>query len=191
MAGFTLLEMLVALVLTALITTLIMQGISYLWQMQSHYDQVMINASQQDMHMAWWRQSVRGLLATRKNNPHGFTGNGHQFSGLGLNVPGQTPGMPGAVRWQIVSMQGHDELVGNSLHILRLPSNSRFVYLDGERKPHAQWSPKPSGSPLPHVILIKKGDAVVWAASVQQPQQRPLPIQSGPNGSSNDTGFIP
>jgi|GEM_PF-4987976 len=191
MRGLTLVEMLVSLVITALITTLIMQGMSYLWRLQSHYNQVMINASQRDMHAAWWRQSVGGIIATRSDNANRFTGNGRQFSGLSLDVPGQRPGMPGAVHWQIVSQQNHDELVGNGLHILQLPSGSRFVYLDGARKAHAHWPPKASAPPLPHVILIKKNNAVVWAALVQQPQRRPLPISSGPNGNSNGGGFVP
>ncbi|MGN8160474.1 prepilin-type N-terminal cleavage/methylation domain-containing protein [Salinisphaera sp. RV14] len=191
MRGFTLIEMLVALVLTTLITTLIMQGMSYLWRMQSHYDQVMINASQRDMHAAWWRQSVHDIIATRSDNPHRFTGNAHQFSGLSLDVPGQIPGMPGAVHWKIAPQHGHDELLGNGLHILQLPSGSRFVYLDSARKAHAQWSPQASAPPLPHVIVIKKDDAVVWAASVQQPQRRPLPISAGPNGNNNGGGFVP
>lgn len=190
-SGFTLIEVLVTLVLTALITTVIMQGLGYLWRLQAHYDQLMIDASVQDMRMGWWRQSVRGLLATRKDNPHRFSGQRQRFIGLSTEVPGQASGVPGAVEWRIEEQGNRAVLRGNGQQIIPLPRGSYFSYLDSQRKAHPEWSPAEAGKPpLPSAILIMSDGKILWAASPLQPQFTPLP--SGPvlGGDSGKGGFV-
>lgn len=174
--GLTLIEMLVTLVLVAIISTVIMQGMGYIWGIQNRYNQIISQGAEQNMHLSWWRESITGLVTQLPNDPNVFHADEYQFEGQSLGALGYPLGVPSLMRWQITTQSGKTELVGNGQAILTLPAGSQFAYLDADRKQHNHWplaqlpnqqSPNPQ---LPEVIVIHQGEQIVWAASPQQPQ---------------------
>ncbi len=168
--GFTLIEMLVTLVLVALITTTIMQGMSYIWRLQTRSNRVIATATVADMHAAWWREAIRGLVTVPPQKVGLFKGTQHQLQGLSLYVPGRVPDIVASLACRIASHARVDTLTCNNQPILQLPAGSYFYYLDTHRQRQQTWPPS-TGSyrQLPQTILIGNNDAVVWAASPLQP----------------------
>lgn len=174
--GLTLIEMLVTLVLVAIISTVIMQGMGYIWGIQNRYNQIINQSAEQNMRLGWWRDSITGLLTQLPNDPKVFHADEHEFEGQSLNALGYPIGLPAPMRWQITTHSGKTELVGNGQAILALPAGSTFAYLDADRKQHDHWplaqlhSQQFTNPQLPEVIVIHQGEQIVWAASPQQPQ---------------------
>lgn len=186
-SGFTLIEMLVALVLTALITTTIMQGMGYIWRLQTRFNEVIATAAVVDMHADWWRTAIRGLLSVPPKGPGLFKGTQRELRGLSLYAPGHSPDISAPLACRIATRARADILVCNDQSILRLPEGSRFNYLDPHWKRHEAWPPSTGKyRQLPQAILIKQGNAVVWAASPLQPTAPRMP-----ENQPGQTGFVP
>ncbi len=169
--GFTLVEMLVVLVLTSLIATLLMQGMSFLWRLQSHYDDILNARAYQSMYVDWWRQSISGLLTDTPQGPDRFRGTAQDIHGLSLFAYGQTPGIPGRLAWSITINDGQTVLAHYHQAVFALPEGSRFAYLDDQRRKHDTWPPPQGLFPqLPAVVVILSEGQVIWAASPRQPQ---------------------
>lgn len=175
--GLTLIEMLVTLVLVAIISTVIMQGMGYIWSLQNRYNQVINQSSEQNMHLSWWRDSVARLVTLDSNDPSVFRGDGEQFEGQSLSAIGHEQGNLAGMRWQITTQSGQTELLGNGQVILNLPNGSEFAYLDNNWVQHDHWPLAESREyQLPAVIVIHIGNQVVWAASPLQPQVPKTPL---------------
>lgn len=185
--GFTLIEMLVTLVLIAIITTTIMQGMSYLWRLQTRFNEVIATASVRDMHADWWRTAIRGLLTVPPQGAGLFKGAPRALHGISLYTPGHQPDISAPLTCLIVARVRADALVCNDQPILQLPEDSRFTYLDPSWKQHKRWPPSAGKyRQLPQVVLIEQNHTVVWAASPLQPNAPKMPVNQ-----LGQTGFVP
>ncbi|MDA3877938.1 MAG: hypothetical protein PF483_12710, partial [Halothiobacillus sp.] len=150
--------MLVTLVLVVIISTVIMQGMGYIWGLQNRYNQVISQSSEQNMRLSWWRNSVARLTTRTQNSPDVFQGDQNQFKGQSLSVLGQEQGDSTLTRWQITTQSGRTELVGNGQAILALPQGSEFAYIDSNWVQHDHWPlGKSPEQQLPEVIVINQG----------------------------------
>ncbi len=174
--GLTLIEMLVTLILVAIISTVIMQGMGYIWSLQNRYNAVISTTDEQDMRLNWWRYSVTRLITQTRGNPGLFRGDSQQFEGQSLSALGEPEGEPSLIHWQIQTLSDRAYLVGNGFTVLQLPMASEFVYLDQNRKTHDHWPLETTPeNQLPDTILIEHDKKIVWAASPLQPQVPEIP----------------
>ena len=61
--GFTLMEMLVVMLITAMITGLLMQGLQQVFQLQRRFGAELYNTQQGAMLKQWFRRTINGVLA--------------------------------------------------------------------------------------------------------------------------------
>lgn len=162
-SGFTLLEMLVVMVLTALITTLLMGGLGMVHRLQGRFGPELFNSQHGAMYVDWFRLTVNGLMPDYPDGAHRFKGERDRFSGLTLSPLDRPPGAPAPFAWllQFDPVAGETQLrygdAGVGATILRWPgSGARFSYLDAKGEKHDNWPP-PFGAPaqLPVAIWLE------------------------------------
>ncbi|MEO5836893.1 MAG: type II secretion system protein [Thermomonas sp.] len=166
LAGFTLMEMLVTLILVSLTTMLMFQ---MLGSYRIANDRVKVQAGAIDrtaLFSGWFRDSVHGLFIA---NGLTFTGNADTFSGISLNPLYAQAGTPTPVEWRMVKDARQMSIVyaengrerwrqsfagGEKIH---------FAYLDATGKQVDSWPPrlgKRDPVSLPAVVmLVREGDA--------------------------------
>jgi general secretion pathway protein J len=154
--GFTLLEILVVLVITALISTVLIQGLSQAFQVRNGFETHIQNSESGILPEYWFRASVQSLIAdypalTHRNffqaaDAHEFKGDSSAFSGLTLTALDADNGVPMPFTWRVTRVPGATVLeYGNSRgdywEVWRGDS-ADFVYLDKHGEQHAQWPPR-------------------------------------------------
>ncbi len=165
-AGFTLMEMLVTLILVSLTTMLMFQ---MLGSYRVSHDRVQAQSGQIDrraLFHAWFRDSVNGLYAAKDLE---FLGSATQFSGTTLNPLYATEGAPTVVEWRLVRGEGQMEIMylenGVSRWRQRLEGGdgAHFAYVDREDNVQDAWPPKLGNrkpGELPAlVMLVRDGNA--------------------------------
>lgn len=161
--GFTLLEMLVVMVLTALITTLLMGGLSMVYRLQSRFGPEIFNSQHGAMYADWFRLTVNGLMPDYPDGPHRFKGESDRLSGLTLSPLDQPEGalVPFAWSLRFDPRSGQTQLVYGDAPdgppILVWPGNAgRFRYFDQQGEAHDSWPPA-FGAPaqLPAAIRLE------------------------------------
>lgn len=161
-AGFTLLEMLVVMILTGMITTLLLQGLQQVFRLQSHFGREIFNAGQGAMQIAWFRQTVNGIMPDFSGGKHQFNGQGRRFDGItnsSLHAPSGSV-VPFGWRLQFDSHLGETLLIygvdGDAPAMMSWHGNAaRFIYLDAMGAPHDSWPPFPGKWPqLPMAIRL-------------------------------------
>lgn len=173
-AGLTLMEMLVTLVLVSLATLLMFQTLgSY----RIAKDRVAAQSGTIDRRAlfdAWFRDSIRGLYATRR---HAFKGDARSIEGMTL-APAFSPGGAGIVlgwsldeagpgEWRIRYAEDGKQRWQLALAATR---DARFGYLDESGKLHDRWPPALGEQlPLPAAVVLTRvapdtGERVVVAA---------------------------
>lgn len=162
-AGFTLVEMLVVMVLTAMITTLLMGGLSLVHRLQSRFGPEIFNSQHGAMYADWFRMTVNGLMPDYADGEHRFKGEPDRLSGLTLSPLDQPDGTLAPFAWALRfdPQLGQTQLVygdsPDSPPILAWPGNEgRFSYVDQQGDVHTSWPP-PFGSPaqLPAAIRLE------------------------------------
>jgi len=175
--GFTLLEMLVALVITALASVLIMQG---LWQALMLRERVLEHTQFQRedaLRRSWFSDSVNALIAdVPRIERHRFQGDAEGFRGLTLAALQALPGMPVVANWSL-------EQQADIFHLYyQQPDRDRqrvwswradsatFSYFDPELGWSSSWPPGGSlAPPLPGAIALItewRGQPLTWVSSV-------------------------
>ncbi len=165
--GFTLLEILVVLVLTGMITGILMQALNQVFRLQQHFGVELFNSQQGEMYAEWFRQSVNGLMPDRRDGRHRFKGEEHEMSGLTLAPLDSAAQSLQPFAWRIAfdARDGRTDLRygpdDQSPVILSWPGNSgRFVYFDDANQPHDAWPPFLGQWPqLPRAINLEYGAA--------------------------------
>lgn len=176
MAGLTLVEMLVTLILISMIATVVMQGMDYLWRLQTSYNDVLDRQARHGMFTSWWRDSIRGLVTVKPQSDRRFSGSPSRLRGLSLHAPGAAPDTPAMLDWRIgTDGGGARALFYGDQRLLPLPEDAHFAYLDQQRRSHTRWPPAdPADNPhdrqLPNTVLIVSDDAVLLAAAPMVPQ---------------------
>ncbi len=185
--GFTLLEMLVVLILTGMITTILMQGLHQVFQLQTRFGRELFNTQQGEMYTEWFRQSVNGLMPDNADGRNKFKGSQRAFGGLTLS-PLDTATealLPFTWRLRFEPKTGQTQLQygpdDDAPAVLAWPGNSgRFVYFDANNEAHDAWPPFLGKWPqLPKAIYLEtqNSDAPRIIVAVPKGLEDPLPRQ--------------
>lgn len=185
--GFTLLEMLVVLILTGMITAILMQGLHQVFWLQTHFDRELYDTQQGEMYTDWFRQSVNGLMPDYNDGKHKFKGTERELSGMTLSPLNTATEalVPFVWRLRFEPKAGQTQLVygseENAPVVLSWRGNSgRFAYFDANSKSHDLWPPALGKWPqLPNAIYLEYLNADESRVIVAVPKglENPLPRQ--------------
>jgi len=177
--GFTLVEVLVVLVITALLSTLLLQVLSQVSRLQARFGSQIEQSRGGAMRADWFRQLLQGLKPDYADGQQRFVGASSRIEGLSSSGLSATGGAPLPFTLEIMpSTAGGGQLRYRSgaaqLDLIRWRSGGRaeFAYLDAAGTEHAQWPPlgfapmasivptasrlsAPSPPQLPAAVLLK------------------------------------
>lgn len=164
--GFTLLEMLVVLVITGMVTSLLMGGLLQVMRLQAHFESEAFNTQLGAMHRDWFRQTVNGLIPDHPHGLHLFRGEARQLQGLTLSPLDLPEGTMAPFAWSLAFDRSRDEtslrygLSDAPATIISWTGNSgSFEYIDTEGNSHDTWPPFLGQWPqLPSAIRLKTGE---------------------------------
>jgi len=182
-AGFTLLEMLVVMVIMALISTLLMQGLSYILQVRVRFNQHQLDRYRFDIQSHWFRSSTQALLADYKDidNNHLFAGKKRLFSGLSTAALDAEMGVPIEFSWRLHPQAGQMQLQYQQQQqkfwtVMQWQGGDQaqgeFRYQDNKGNWHSQWPPA-LGLKTPQLpVLVSlagqhRGRPFTWIVHVQ------------------------
>lgn len=147
--GFSLLEILVVLVITSLVSALLLQGFSYVLHLRSRFWTQLENLRQGAMREYWFRSSVAGLIADYPERADNFVfqGAATRFSGLTIAALDAEAGIPTPFSWRIEQRDAANVLIyqtdnAEPWQIAQWTGkDSQFNYLDSKGRWHFQWPP--------------------------------------------------
>ena len=187
-SGFTLLEILVVMILTSLITGILLQGLQQVYRLQVHFGEEMFAYQQGAMRIDWFRSSINGIMPDYVDGKNKFKGEPRRISGQ-TTAPLDAP--DGALAPFVWHMDFDPKTGGMALYsgdgndaplVLTWPgSEGRFLYLDEEGRPQEFWPPllgKPPQVPL--MVLLEMGPSAKGRRIVAVPRgpDKPWPKQS-------------
>ena len=163
-AGFTLMEMLVTLMLVSLATMLMFQ---MLGSYRVANERIRVQAGvidRQALFQDWFRDTVHGLYTTRGLV---FTGEPGRFVTVTLNPLYAQEGVPTRIAWSLrIAGDGRQEIVytESGREQWRLPldgdGEARFAYLDEQGRESGTWPPKlglVKPERLPAMVALMRG----------------------------------
>lgn len=181
-AGFTLLEAIVTLVIVSLLVTVLMQALSHTLGIRERVVRFQGESRLETLQEQWFRDTVAAALPDLHDAYGPLRGDADEVDMLTL-APLSGAG-PRRVRWRLQPVDG-----GFALHyidgdddrvVLRGPlSGAAFDYLDGPRGWRPSWSPETGdGIVLPQAIRLRADTVIgplLWQANViTDPRIRPL-----------------
>ena len=149
LAGFTVLEMLVVLVVVGLIAVSLFEGVGRLSDMSWRLGPFLQKSERDQLTKFWFRQSINGAWPDRKDGAHVFAGGATQVSGLTLAPLNEYPGRPTEFSWQLVydSLRDQTALVYTGFGARALEvrqwhgSKIKFSYLAPDLAWRDAWPP--------------------------------------------------
>ncbi|MFC3093082.1 prepilin-type N-terminal cleavage/methylation domain-containing protein [Alteromonas sediminis] len=153
--GFTLLEMMVVLILVSLITTLMMQGFSFVMGLQERIRTQLVQVKDTELREQWFRLTVRALHRGRPNDNASFTGDEQSFSGLTLQPLFAQTGLPSNIEWRLEAEGGRTQLLYAEDEQPAVPimtwmeEEPVFRYLDDKGQLSDRWPADLSDNGLP------------------------------------------
>lgn len=197
-AGFTLMEMLVMLIVSALAVMLMFQALASFSRSRERVAALEGVRDNDTVVLGWLRDSIRGLVSfdptgltlNPKDAGQGLQGDASGFSATTL-VPLLNPtGEPVLVQWhvgadlaggQLVYQESAQKPLTLSLHAVH---SMHFAYLDKAGKEHAQWPPRLGlQDALPDAIeLVIDGDRGVRVLTQAIATPRPMKLTPYANG---------
>lgn len=185
-AGFTLVEMLVVLVLTSLLTGILATALHQVMRLQQHFGTETFNSQQGAMQAAWFRDCINGAMPGERKGKDAFRGTSEELHGLTLAPLNLPPGTlaPFVWRLQFNVRLGRMELRYGTDDaapaIMSWPGNSgRFSFIDAQGEAHDAWPPFTGQWPqLPAAIRLETGAGAeemsliaVPKGPIEQPQR--------------------
>ena len=164
-SGFTLVEVLVVMAITALVSTVLLQALSQVYLLQTRFGEQLTQSQSGAMRVDWWRQVVQGLEPDFGDGKRLFSGRSDRMEGLSTQGLGTEPEGPKAFALEM----GNGELrylAGEQVtSLLRWTAGDRaeFAYLDGTGQAHSQWPPASARSDapqLPAAVLLRHSSSV-------------------------------
>lgn len=153
--GFTLMEVLVTLIITALAVALMFQALGSFNHSRVRTAALEGVRDNQSVMAGWIGDTIRGIVAvdprslavSKKGDPElGLTGDANGFSALTVSPLEAGTGMPTVIRWQVEHGAAGDGLAyreaGQQALYLPMGQSLQFAYLDDKGKLHAQWPPE-------------------------------------------------
>lgn len=179
-AGLTLLEMLVVLVITALLSTLVVQGLGYFLARYEGVNRLQQKMLTEGVPEAWFASTVAGLVAL-PSGPRTLRGDGDGFEGTTMSPLAGEPGLSQQFSWSIARDDGAarvDYSEGRALRWALWTSMQAltFEYADQEGRWHDSWPLEgPAAANLPSMIRLVRGESgeTLWLA---QTQLSPIPV---------------
>ena len=183
--GFTLIEILVVLIISALISGILFQALEKAYRLQARFGTEIFRVQQGQMAVGWYRQTLQGLYPDQPDGRHVFHGTDHEISGLSNNPLSDNYGTPTPLGWQIRNnrQQGTTELIYTEQKQETVVLNwrggeGRFVYIDEKFVSHDSWPP-PLGQfpqlPLQIQLLAADTDDPVNVVTTVRGPATPLP----------------
>jgi len=161
--GFTLLEVLVVLVISGMVSGILFQAYDLTLRLNRQFG-VEYVASQQGVMLAdWFRQGLEGLQPDYPEGAHKFKGEPKKFSGLSTSTLTAEFGVPAPITWELTydAAGGETSLRGaiEGAPLFSWPGTmGRFVYLDTKGEAHDTWPPPLGLWPqLPAAIRLEAG----------------------------------
>jgi len=179
MSGFSLIEMLVVLVILALTTSLMTQGLSTTWSNFSRLGaRDLLNSSAQ-LPFSWFSQSLAGAVLYHPDVPS-VIGSANRFEYITFMAPDDAKHIPQKIVWQLVSTDGGWQLAFSSeshpqlSYIKAFSSLPRFEYWVDQ-----QWQTefKPDAGRLPTAVRIVQQDTIMVVAKIARPEQADIPAE--------------
>ncbi len=165
-SGMTLLEVLVVLLLVAMLSTLLIQGVGYFLGKYEKVRRFQYLATTNTLQQQWFLTSVQGMIAYRQSLRQ-FKGESDYFTGFTMRPLAAEPGTPVRVQWKLMDVEGemtlqYREGPKNAWKIRSLPeAKLQFYYSDRQDRWHKQWPPT-----IPYRDKIPK---MIKLAAVEQP----------------------
>lgn len=186
-AGFTLLEVIVVLVITSIITTILMQGLSVTLNTKLRFESALTNIEEKNLQMHVISTPLTGLIPDYNDGDAPFKGSRQQMRGLTLNALQGTVGAP--TRFQMTLeydiSDNTTSLTYTELGFTSVPL-AKWQGVEGEflyRGRNGNWVDAwpPQGDEFiqaPRTIRIDTGlDQRTLFIQVMGPHQRPLRVQ--------------
>ncbi len=187
--GFTLVEMLVVLILTGLISGILFQALHQALRLQSHVGTEMDNMRQSAMLSDWFRQVIEGTQPDYADGKHKFKATARRIQALTTNPLTADQGAlaPFTLELQFDNRRGetllrYGEGAGAQV-LLSWPGDyGQFVFLDTDNAEHDSWPPPMPKKPaqLPAAIRLEgQRDSQPWIllAALVGPDQPRLRIR--------------
>ena len=171
--GLTLIEMLVVLVLVALLSTLLIQGVGFFLGKYAAVKRVHRESSLATLHQQWFVASVQAMVPSHLD-ARSFAGDASSFDGVTLQPLAAEPGLPVRARWSI----GHDgepksvfyTEEGGTTWTVWTSDGGRlaFQYADAARQWHDRWPvASDTREHIPRMVrLIATNGRTVWLAAL-------------------------
>ena len=158
--GFTLVEVLVVMAITALVTTVLLQALSQVYLLQTRFGEQLSQSQAGAMRVDWWRQVVQGLEPDFVDGKRKFSGQSDRMEGLSTQGLGTELGGPKAFALELGNGELRYLAGEQATSLLRWPAGDRaeFAYLDSEGQAHPQWPPvstRAEALQLPAAVLLR------------------------------------
>lgn len=175
--GFTLVEVLVVLIITALVSTVLFQALAQIYKMQGRFGEQLEQSQGGAMRVDWYRQVLQGLVTDFPDGKQRFSGRRQHLEGLTATALTVSGGAPQWIKMDLIShATGGGELHYHSgekeVQLLNWDGSglAAFSYLDDNGLVHDQWPPEETGAwpQLPAAVLLNvptlRGQEV-WVAA--------------------------
>ena len=171
--GLTLIEMLVVLVLVALFSTLLIQGVGFFLGKYAAVKRVHRESSLATLHQQWFVASVQAMVPSRLDARR-FAGDASSFEGVTLQPLAAEPGLPVRARWSIGDDGEPKSVVyaeeGGTTWTVWTSDGGRlaFQYADSARQWHDRWPvASDTREHIPRMVrLIATNGRTVWLAAL-------------------------
>lgn len=181
-SGFSLIELLVVLVIVALVTSLMVEGLATTWRSFDKLSAKGLSLSQAQLPLSWFEQSVRGAVLYHPYKPV-VRGDSQHFEFITTSAPNDEKHIPQQVVWSIRPFNRNTgqtywqlafkaEFDNREVAIMQFELQPRFEYWDGQ-----QWLTdfKPEESQLPTLIRIINDERVLNMAKALRPALADMP----------------
>ena len=179
MRGFTLMEVLVVLILVAIISGLLMQGFTYMLQLQQRFAFYLREQQRQQLQSYWIRSLVAGVTPVPENETYQFSGEDAVLRGMTLTALTAPLGVPRYFElalkqqdeaWQLAYDSGQGKTAVSWVLAEWAGGAGQFSYLDRGGQWHDQWPPKnPTGYQLPVAVRIqiaREAQPLQWIVAI-------------------------
>lgn len=165
-SGFTLVEMLVVLVITALTASILVTGLETTWRNFSKLDSKFLTSNAAQLPKKWFIESVESTLL-RQHTSALFSGSENSFQHLTSKLPMSNEQGVQQCKWSLVAQQSGKALsvqcgTQPTMNVATLTGNAKFNYLTG-----TGWASNFQNLPgqIPRAIKITNGNST-WALAV-------------------------
>jgi len=156
------LEVLVVITIVGLISTLLVQGFTYVIHLRSQFLTQLDDLQRGALQEYWFRSTTGALTPDYNDGKHIFKGDSEKFSGLTLAPLNAPAGTPMGFSWQLELKEGtttlrYQDETDNTLEVMRwLGEEGSFTYWSATGESSEEWPPTFGLEPpqLPQLIQL-------------------------------------